>query len=224
MDYSTLEIAGAQAVELLELKRVCYSSSGMYPFLIGDSDDLTRLQLVGDFENRSPGEIIHSSAAVDLSLWMARRQEEEELYDFDPAKVLGTWPASRVVRDSITVHRDDLTNKAKPRVQMGLATIDQPWHLPAVLRFGNWNDCPDAVVHCAFLQHWQREFGAEIACASSHTLECIVSRPPLDQDAALHLAWEQFWYCENIVHEEYQTISNLAAALLGANYWYFWWD
>jgi len=224
MRYSTQEIAGIRAIELWELKRDSYFTSGEYPFLIGDSEDLARLEVVANFELRTPSEIIACSQDFDLSHWMTKRRAEEERYHFDADKVLGTWPDHQASPKFLSVHRDTQTRQVKPRVKLGLARIGEPWHLPAVLRFGNWNDCPDAVVHCALLRSWQSQFGAEIAGASSNTLECIVSRPPQDREAALALAWEQFWYCDGIVHQRCRTISNLAASLIDSNYWYFWWD
>lgn len=224
MEYSTLEIAGAQAIELLELKRESYRSSGEYPFLIGDEDTLLCLQAIANFEGRAPSEIVQRSLSLDLANWMSTRREEQELYSFDAEQVLGSWPDQTAAPGAISLHRDEATNKTKPKVQMGFAQIDQPWHLPAMLRFGNWNDCPDAVVHCAFFARWQRLFGAEIAAASSDTLECIVNRPPQDKEAALALAWEQFWYCGDVIHQGCDSISKLAAQLLESNYWRFSWD
>ena len=38
------------------------------------------------------------------------------------------------------------------------------------------------------------------------------------------LAWEQFLFCEDIVSQGVETISNLGATLLNSPYWFFWWD
>lgn len=224
MKYSTQEIAGTQAIKLLEVRRNSYFRSGEYPFLIGDPDDLARLEVIAEFECRSPREIIERSQSFNLGKWLYERRAEEEEFDFDATEVLGNWPGHRVPSGSISLHRDSLTGEAKPSVLIGLATIDEPWHLPAIMRLGNWNDCPDAVVHCALWRNWQQNYGAEIVGVSSDTIECIVSRPPQDREAAIELAWQQFWYCEDIVHQGCQTISNLAATLVDSKYWNFWWD
>jgi hypothetical protein len=38
------------------------------------------------------------------------------------------------------------------------------------------------------------------------------------------LAWEQYWYCLDIVDQGVGSVSALAATLLNSTYWYFWWD
>ena len=40
----------------------------------------------------------------------------------------------------------------------------------------------------------------------------------------MELAWEQYWYCTDLVEHGHGSIANLAATLLDAPYWYFWWD
>jgi len=68
------------------------------------------------------------------------------------------------------------------------------------------------------------EYGAQITGVSGEVIECIVSNPPRDQAAAIELAWQQYWYCDDIVEQGCESISNLAATLLNSPYWYFWWD
>jgi hypothetical protein len=125
---------------------------------------------------------------------------------------------------STALHKDVLSGKVFKEVYIGLATIDQPWHLPAVLKNGGWNECPSAEVQCAYFRDWQERFGAEITGVSSDVIECIVTKPPKDRASAIELAWEQYWFCNDIVDQGCETISNLAATLLNSNYWYFWWD
>ena len=54
---------------------------------------------------------------------------------------------------------------------------------------------------------------------SGDIVECAVTKPPTDRNAATILAWEQYWYCVGS-----ESVSNLAATLLNLPYWYFWWD
>jgi hypothetical protein len=127
-------------------------------------------------------------------------------------------------KGSIGLHRAVLSGKLKPEVYLGFAKIDQPWHLPAVLKYGKWNECPAPEVHCAFHREWQTKFGAEITGMSGDVVECVVKRPPGNREAATTLAWEQYWYCADIVEQGCESISSLAAILLNSPYWYFWWD
>jgi len=71
-------------------------------------------------------------------------------------------------------------------------------------------------VHCAINQYWQKEFGAEIVGVSSDVIECIVKNPPRDKETAIKLAWQQYWYCADIVVQGCESIANLAATLLNA--------
>ncbi|MBI5726174.1 MAG: DUF4253 domain-containing protein [Planctomycetes bacterium] len=96
--------------------------------------------------------------------------------------------------------------------------------MPAFLKCGAWNECPEAAVHCAFHREWQAEFGAEITGMSGDIVECTVANPPLNKEVAIKLAWQQYWYCADIVGQGCESISNLAATLLNSPYWYFWWD
>ena len=100
----------------------------------------------------------------------------------------------------------------------------EPWQLPAVMRFGGWNSCPEPAVHCAIHRQWQAEYGAWITGLSNDTIECLVESPPRDRDAALRLAWQQYWYCNDIVDQGCGTINRLAARLMNSPYWFFWWD
>ncbi|MCA9022048.1 MAG: DUF4253 domain-containing protein, partial [Planctomycetaceae bacterium] len=122
------------------------------------------------------------------------------------------------------LHKNAVTGNFLPEVYIGLAEVETSWQLPAVLKFGGWNDCPEAEIQCAFHRKWQTEFGAEICSVGGGVIECTVNRPPQDQQSAMQLAWEQYWYCADIVDQGCETISNLGATLLKSPYWFFWWD
>lgn len=124
----------------------------------------------------------------------------------------------------VSVHRDVLTGKFKDKVWIGLARIEQSWMLPAITRYGDWNDCPSPVIHCAMLRYWQEKYGAEIVTMSGDVIECRVTKPPDTDEAAMQLAREQYCYCADIVEQGTDTITNLAATLLDSEHWYFWWD
>ena len=51
-----------------------------------------------------------------------------------------------------------------------------------------------------------------------------MARPPADRKAALALAGEQQAYCLDIVEQGVGSTAALAATLLEAPVWYFWWD
>jgi hypothetical protein len=224
MTLQTLQVRGTDALRLLDEHRARYPQTGLYPFLIGDDEDLARLREATEFNDGEPGEIIEASLGVNLARWIAGRREEAEEYEFSPEEVLGEWPAEMPEKGSIGLHTDILTGRVKPTVYFGLAPIAQPWHLPAFVHYGAWNECPEPEVHCAFHRAWFERFGAEITGLSGDTVECLVRRPPATREAALALAWEQYWYCQDIVEQGCGSVSDLAATLLDSPYWFFWWD
>ncbi len=59
---------------------------------------------------------------------------------------------------------------------------------------------------------------------SADVIEMRVARPPTTREDAMALANEQYAYCEDIVHQGVESLSNLAATLLNGTVWFFWWD
>ena len=224
MQFTTLKTAGGDAIRLLNEHRSRFPATGQYPFLIGDAEELGRIKEAAEFNKHDPAAIIAASLEVKTAEWVAGRRKEAEEYEFSPKELLGEWPGEVADKGSIGLHKDVLSGKIKPEVYLGLAKIERPWHLPAVLKYGAWNECPGPEVHCAFHRQWQERYGAEITGMSGDVVECAVSKPPADRKAATVLAWEQYWYCADIVEQGCGSVSNLAATLLNSPYWYFWWD
>ena len=224
MDLTILKIPGKDAIRLLNEHRTRYPHTGQYPFLIGDDDELQRINQVAEWNKQTPAAIVRASFDVQIVEWIATRQKDAEEDGFSAEEMLGEWPGEIAEKGSISLHTDILTGRIKPEVYLGLAHVEEPWHLPAVLKYGNWNTCPQPEVHCGFHREWQERFGAEITGMSSDVVECSVSNPPTDRKTTTDLAWEQYWYCADIVEQGCGSVSNLAATLLNSRYWYFWWD
>ncbi len=224
MGFDTMKIGGADAIRTLEDYRSRYPSTGQYPFLIGDLEELKRVEEAAGFDDRDPAAIIQASSGVSIANWIAGRQKEAEEYELSSDETFGEWPGEILAKGSIGLHKDVLTGEIRSEIYIGLASIERPWQLPAVLKYGNWNDCPVSEVHCAFHREWFAEFGAEITGISSDVVECVVARPPTTRDAAVKLAWQQYWYCADIVEQGCESVANLAATLLNSPYWFFWWD
>ena len=96
--------------------------------------------------------------------------------------------------------------------------------LPAHLRFGGFNDCPEPDAQVVALSHWQEQYGARLVYVGSDTLELLVERPPRDLEAAKKLAWEQYLFCADIVDQGTNSIAALGRELAGSPTWFFWWD
>lgn len=224
MQIQTVKLAGQDALQALNQHRADYPTTGWYPFLIGDSEELEHIEAVADLNKQELTEIVRGSFDVDTAAWSSKRRAEAEEFGFSADHLTSQWPGEERQKGSITLHTDILTGKLKPEVFLGLAQIEQPWQLPAALKYGGWNDCPEAEVHCAFHRQWQVQYRAEITGMSSDIIECAVARPPMDSEAAMALAWEQYWYCSDIVEQGCGSVSKLAAILINSPYWYFWWD
>lgn len=224
MSFTTITVPGTDALRVLNQSRQHFPATGQYPFLIGDQDELERIEETMEFNKEDPATIVRTSLQIKLDDWIAQRRKAAEKYEFSADETLGEWPGEILGKGSIGLHKEVLSGEFRPEVIIGFATIDACWHLPAVLHYGNWNDCPAPEVHCAFHREWYHRFGAEIVGASGDVIECTVARPPTDRQAATALAWQQYWYCSDIVEQGGESVSNLAALLLNSPYWFFWWD
>jgi hypothetical protein len=243
MEFTTLKIPGADAIRLLNEHRSRYPATGQYPFLIGNHEDVA---WGAESSKRKPAAIIRASLGITIAKWIRQRFKDAGVVESSPGETLadwpgewpdtdtarlfrqieklhewpGEWPDETLEKGSISLHKD-LSGKIKPEVYVGFAKIEQPWHLPAILKFGGWNECPEPEVHCAFHREWQHRFGAEITGVSGDVVECTVKNPPTDRKGATILAWEQACYCADVVEERGP---NFAATLMNSPYWYFWWD
>lgn len=224
MDFETIKVAGTDAVRKLIELRSLYPGSGYYPFLIGGADALDRHKNSVEIVRMEPSTIVHASMSLTIASWIAGQERLEKEYGFTLEQVLGEWPGEIAEKGSIGLHRDVLSGRIKSEAYIGLARIESPWQLPAAARFGAWNECPEPQVHCTFQREWQAKFGSEITGMSGDIVECAIKNPPTDQEAAMNLAIEQYWYCRDIVDQGCGTIAKLGAILLNSPYWYFWWD
>jgi len=116
------------------------------------------------------------------------------------------------------------TGEPKPWVSLLLLPTPISWLAPAYLRFGDWNECPSPEIHLGLMRAWERQYGAEVVGISGDVVEMTVARPPATRAEAARLAVVQFAYCRDIVDQGVGTVEDLAAALLDAPIWFFWWD
>ncbi|MFO0937499.1 MAG: DUF4253 domain-containing protein [Gemmataceae bacterium] len=224
MKFTTRKIPGSEALQILIEQRQRFPKTGHYPFLIGEADEIARINDASNLYQEEPAAIIQKSLAINMADWMANRQSELQDDGMDAEEILGEWPRKKVGHGSIRLHTDVLTGEVMSEIYMGFAKIKEPWHWAAAIKWGGWNDCPLPEIHCAIHRDWQNRFGAEVTGVSSVVVECIVRKPPQDRAGAIALAWEQYWYCPDIVEQGCVSISNLAASLLDSPYWFFWWD
>jgi hypothetical protein len=137
---------------------------------------------------------------------------------------VGEWPAVPDPSPGLSIVYDFRTGKPLPKVYIGLAPTDDWTAIPAFLRWGGWNACPQSEYHVAALRTWRDRYGAELVGISFDTMNLRVASKPKTREEALALARDQYIYCADIVDQGVQTYSALAADLMANDWWYFWWD
>lgn len=225
-----LTVAGADALAELDRLRAEFPRTGEYPILLGDSEEVEGIEENQEDELDADPEgaiTLDKSEGIDAAAWLrrARHRDDEFEVDADGESVVGEWPGDVLSEPiELTVHRDVLTGKLKPRVAIGLFAVAAAWEVFPKLGWGNWNECPEAAVHAAVHRYWGERYGAEVVAITQDVVQCIVARPPVEPAACMLLAREQYAYCEDIVEQGVGSIANLAATLQNSPYWYFWWD
>lgn len=216
----TITVAGGDAIRELERLRQDSPTTGLVPILFGNADSFeTATEFLAD--TGDPSVLLQKTREINVAAWLIDKGDEyaDFLQDRD-----GEWPTETFEEMGIVTHLQTLTRKPYDQVIIGLLRIDAPWQAFTHLNWGGWNDCPSSIEHGALHRHWQGEWGAEVVSITDSVVQCIVSRPPSNRDAALRLAREQYAYCYDIVEQGTGSIAALAAGLVDSNYWYFWWD
>ena len=212
-------VSGADAIAIWRRLRQTLPPIGYWPVLLGDSESLDRLR---DGWFAPPTEEIEKAASIEVATWIrARAESDPEYYE----RVRGKWPLFSKRSTSFAIPSGTSASRSPlPEVYLAAVPTARSWEVPAYLSFGGWNECPLPHEHVAMFSYWFQRYGAEIVGVSSDIIECTVSKPPRTREDALALADEQFIFCADIVSQGTETIENLAATLVGAEVWYFWWD
>ena len=137
---------------------------------------------------------------------------------------IGDWPTKAFPKGDWSLNRDILSRDLYEHVNVARMNVESSWQIPALFCFGGGNACPIPAVHCAIWKYWEQRFDAHIVAVSNDVIEAKVFSPPDSKEQALELAKEQYVYCSDIVSQGVGHIASLAAALLNADKWYFWWD
>lgn len=236
----SLQSDGTKAVGFWERLRTLTDHTGFWPLIAGEEEHLLALrdnyemEISADHEVGGSGgsadptsALITSGESLDLRKWFERRMAESEAQRRCDQ---GAWPSDLPSRGKGTLaltHRYDYTagtEKPYPRVFLLFLPVTVAWQVPAFLRLGGWNKCPQTETHIAVAKSWCQRYGAEIISASNNIIEMRVNNPPKTRDDSLNVAREQFIYCNDLIHLKFKTLSALAATLIDAPYWSFWWS
>jgi len=214
------QVAGSEALaSLSELA----TAGGGFPIILGDTDQFERVAETLEMnDGQSDEELVEAARAINPSSWFAERQDSDpEYYEIEKTG----WPdGDPETPQSVTSYLDMRTGQPLSEVHIAMIPAAEAWMVPCYLRIGGWNECPSAEEHAAIFRYWGEKYGAKVVCITSDVIEMTVARPPKTKEDALALAKEQFLYCADIVHQGTESIEVLAATLLNAPAWFFWWD
>lgn len=221
--YPRVETNGAGA--LAEWERLRLAGKG-WPVIIGDDQALALVgeQFGAEGNLASVESILEAARKVRLPRDLYGRLGTERLSDEDKAALAGEWPSAPPESAGLTVTIDLQNGKPFERVHILLIPTDDGAEVPAYLRWGGWNECPDPAMHVAVLRDWHARYGVELVGLGSDVMNLRAQRRPATRDAALGLATEQYFYCIDIVEQGVGSTSALAAALMTGDWWFFWWD
>jgi hypothetical protein len=218
--FKVYQVPGSEA--LAKLRELDTAKEG-FPIILGDSEEFER---VVETSERNDGQstqgLINASLAINPANWFEERQASDpEYYDIQE----GEWPHDDPgTLQSLTSHRDLRSGEPLSQVHIAVIPAAEAWMVPCYLRIGGWNECPSAEEHAAIFKYWGEKYGAKVACIADDVIEMMVTRPPVTREGALELAKEQYLYCADIVDQGTGSVEDLAATLLNARVWYFWWD
>ena len=210
-----IKVAGKDALAELNRLRKEAGVSKLHPFLVGTDKELDQLRAMINPPSDGGAEILANAEVFDVEKWLAEKAPKSKV----------TWPKKPVSQNNTFLSMYDLsTRQLKPEINIILVEAAKPWEVFATLGYGDWNDCPAPHIHVAVHKYWAKKFKSCIVTLSSDVVECFVLEPTSEKGDTSALAREQYTYCYDIVEQGAGTIGKLASALLGAKYWYFWWD
>lgn len=216
-----LTTSGEKAFALWQDLRSKVDKTGFWPILI-DPRDADKMS--ADFEDceDTAAEIIESALTVNVAKWFSK--EINKYSDLPNSGNVGDWAENLVRNDRISI-TEKTSKEWAEKILVALVPAKSGWETPAYLKIGEWNQCPAPKEHVFVMKYWNELYGAEVVTISYDTVEFIIPKPPTSQEQALNLAKEAYVYCtDSLDGITSDTVEDLAALLLKAKTWFFWWD
>lgn len=193
--------------------------------ICGDKESYDQLSENAEYSDQSTEEIVDASKKIDVLKWFEEKKAQlSEDWETDITENEGDWPGEITEKQGFTLTNDIITGAPLTDLYGVRLTSDCSWKIPAILKYGGWNDCPSPEEHCAIWRYWEEKYGAKIIGVSGDVVEAIVTNPPVTREQSMELAWQQYLYCYDIVDQGVETVSNLGASLSDNKFWFFWWD
>lgn len=246
--YPHVVVAGDEVETALSQLR--HERRGETPIVWGDAENAALLfQLFDEPDNLAPVAILQRSRLgqgaelldqylAEVDSYVAAYCEErgvaipaappDPAVDPEPKDAAGLlslpWPHDVEPNAQLTGFLDLTANVTKQQVLIGLLPTQHAHDAPAWHKFGGWNSCPPPAVHAALARDWQEQYGARLVVNTHDVMEFEIARPIATRDEAVAMALLHHRYCGDIVDQGIGSVLRHAAFLLGARYWYFWWD
>ncbi len=194
--------------------------------MAGEKSSLNLLIECQNFTNLTTEAIIEKSYQFNLKSFVEKRKKDyfQGLSNEEKEDLFGQWEGKFKENNQYILCRKILGKGYLKEALLISVPAEKSWHIPASLKYGGWNECPEPDVHCALWRHWEENYGAYIVGVSGDTIEAKVLKPPKTREEAKELALVHYFYCNDIVDQGTGTIAALAETLLDSQYWYFWWD
>jgi hypothetical protein len=212
--------------------------TGLWPVMLGGPG--TAYEELQDIETEgadaagqmpTPQTIVLEALATDAGAWLREKSAIQRMSGWDGHDPLECPEEWDVAQEPLRRFREpqDIGVMVPPKmVALALLPTQAGWEAPAYLRFyaHNYEYPLPPADHVRLMASWWDRFGAEPALIwrGEKVVEFHVTRPPRDRAASLSLAEEHFVYCSDRVGQEASSIEALAAQLLDAPVWHFWWD
>ena len=215
--------------------------TGLVPILLdGLSGYTSRPWDQGEFEDpedprRADG---LDPAAFLEACWSGRQSldDEEMTYGLGPfgrafpglapPELTRLLPARRQQALDLVLPQVRARKKPHAPARIGLVAADRPADVPAAIGWLGLTNLPldnKLLNLCAVLRSWEDRFGAVLIDVGFAALRLLVERPPRTLEAAERIAAEHFALADECTDVS-RTVPGIAASLVKAPIWTFWWD
>lgn len=247
--FEIIETTGENGLETWQKLRAEHAGNST-PFILGGPENL--IDWADDLEDAfglsAEDAIKASKTGRNIAEFLSARNAEHAAMHADPkmAEFLANAPPPTdytlddIIQDILerwdktapAAETDPLTSlthgvlSGLPHERLFIALLPTPhsYESPAYLRMGGWNEMPGSDWLCAAFRDWDSRYGVTIIGGHRDYLECYVDNPPRTKKDAARLGAEQFVACEDFVLQGTDDPTLLAASLVKAGMWGFWWD
>jgi Domain of unknown function (DUF4253) len=133
-------------------------------------------------------------------------------------------PAERQQALGVVLPRIRQAHRATPEARIGLVAADRAADVLPVIGWGGLDNRGESLLPLtAVLRSWEDRFGARLIDVGYADLRLLVERPPRTLEAAQRVAAEQVVIADECI-DALSDIPHIAARLVNAPIWTFWWD